>query len=785
MAARRCRRLLVPLLTLALMGAASAAAPTPEEAARIARTAIDRAQYDLAAKTIDDALQRFGSQQTETMWTMRVMRGEILNARLLRDAAREALAEEPPAALRNSVPAVRRHLELAYAWYGYPESAKHLEAAQRIATAHQPRVIAEVYAKYAALGPPKQTEEYAAKAIREARRIGDRFTEARATAAPVYALSGLGRFSDAVGWGEKALPLLQSLGLVVTLERTEGNLGWAYIELGNFDAAAELFTQAEASAARIGSSSRAAWLNQLGNLRVHSRDWAGAERYYRQALQLGPDPQILANLAVVAIETGRLDDARRYNAQALALKKEPESVLHSLIINARIAAATGDLSGATAILNRVIQDTHDKTTQWEARGRLAEVFVKGKRFGDADQQFRQAIETVRETRAAIDRKELRLGFFNTTADIFNAYIDFLVSQQRIAAALDATEIIRIDALDDALGRQTSPQKIDARAIARQENATILSYWLGPRQSYVWKITPDAIRAATLAPDSKISAAVDAYRRDLTSPRGTLELSGPRGQQLYALLGKPKGSRVVIIPDGSLYALNFETLVSPRRHYWIEDALVSEASSIRALAERRRADERPATMLLIGNPPSSDPAFPPLPRADDEIRSVARHFARAKVLEGAAATPAAYRSASPNRFDYVHFVAHGIATRTRPLESAVILAGGKLLARDVVQQPLAARLVTISSCHGAGTRAYTGEGLVGLAWAFLRAGASSVIAALWEVSDSATPQLMDRFYGKTAAGADPAAALRDAKLALLQSESVYRYPRYWAPFVYYE
>jgi len=33
-------------------------------------------------------------------------------------------------------------------------------------------------------------------------------------------------------------------------------------------------------------------------------------------------------------------------------------------------------------------------------------------------------------------------------------------------------------------------------------------------------------------------------------------------------------------------------------------------------------------------------------------------------------------------------------------------------------------------------AYTGEGLVGLSWAFLRAGAHNVIAALWQASDSA-------------------------------------------------
>jgi CHAT domain-containing protein len=109
---------------------------------------------------------------------------------------------------------------------------------------------------------------------------------------------------------------------------------------------------------------------------------------------------------------------------------------------------------------------------------------------------------------------------------------------------------------------------------------------------------------------------------------------------------------------------------------------------------------------------------------------------------------------------------------------------KLFARDIVGQHLTARLVTISSCHGAGTRAYSGEGLVGLAWAFLRAGAEQVIAALWEVDDAATTKLMDHMYAQIRRGSDPAVALRDAKRALIHSETSQQKPRYWAPFVIY-
>jgi CHAT domain-containing protein len=112
---------------------------------------------------------------------------------------------------------------------------------------------------------------------------------------------------------------------------------------------------------------------------------------------------------------------------------------------------------------------------------------------------------------------------------------------------------------------------------------------------------------------------------------------------------------------------------------------------------------------------------------------------------------------------------------------------KLYARDIVLHHLNAKVVTISACNGSGTRAYSGEGLVGLSWAFLRAGAHNVIGALWEVSDASTPQLMDTLYGELSQGKDPATALRDAKLSLLHSgdsRSVFKKPFYWAPFQLY-
>ena len=75
-------------------------------------------------------------------------------------------------------------------------------------------------------------------------------------------------------------------------------------------------------------------------------------------------------------------------------------------------------------------------------------------------------------------------------------------------------------------------------------------------------------------------------------------------------------------------------------------------------------------------------------------------------------------------------------------------------------------------------------MIGLSWAFLRAGARNTIGALWEVNDASTPQLMDYFYAELQKGRSPDVALRTAKLSLIQSSKILKKPFYWAPFQLY-
>jgi CHAT domain-containing protein len=218
--------------------------------------------------------------------------------------------------------------------------------------------------------------------------------------------------------------------------------------------------------------------------------------------------------------------------------------------------------------------------------------------------------------------------------------------------------------------------------------------------------------------------------------------------------------------------------------------VQVAPSLTLLADARRRPDTPPSLLLIGNPTPREPDFPALSYAAAEMTGIARHFPREQVtaMQAEHASPAGYADARPDRFTMIHFTAHATANADSPLDSAVILSGPdmayRLYARDLVSntsKALTAELVTVSACRSAGERAYSGEGLIGFAWAFLRAGARRVVAGLWDVDDRSTADLMDRFYKGVASGDRPAAALRQAKLVMTSAGGTYAKPYYWGAF----
>jgi CHAT domain-containing protein len=143
---------------------------------------------------------------------------------------------------------------------------------------------------------------------------------------------------------------------------------------------------------------------------------------------------------------------------------------------------------------------------------------------------------------------------------------------------------------------------------------------------------------------------------------------------------------------------------------------------------------------------------------------------------------------------VHLSCHGSFDYEDPLHSGVLLADGLFTARQWMQLQFQADLVTLSACEMALMGPLGGNELIGMSYALLSAGASSLLLGLWSVNALTTAALMVDFYHRLwdedgNKRTDKARALREATLALRDGRLVppvrgfdLSDPYYWAPFV---
>jgi CHAT domain-containing protein/Tfp pilus assembly protein PilF len=629
-------------------------------------------------------------------------------------------------------------------------------------------------------------------------------------------------YDEAVDWSWSAYRSAQEMGGEDLAEIAMGNLGWAYYGLGDKEKALDLLRGAENAAIKLGSiRNQIKWLANIGMVYLDLGDPAHAAQAYQGSLDLARKIDSkedivtsLEDLAHVSISAGKLDEASTHVEKVIPMVRASGNRLDELdvmLAQGEIAAARRQDQQAETIFRTVETDPVSQTSmRLGAEHQLAKLYEAQGNTASAEGMYRTALTTFEAARAELKNEDSKLPFLANATPIYDDYIHFLVKQGRTEEALAAADQSRARTLAQGLGVVANrpapvPAALQAEAVAQKRAATVLFYWLGEQESYLWAATAKQMKLFPLPAQRELTPLIERYRKALLEPALARDAANADGATLYHMLVAPAadliapGGNVIVICDGPLSLLNFETLIVPRPsprggpHYLIEDADMVSAPSLYMLAAAKAPVATNNKLLMLGDAVSPNPDYPELPMARGEIERIAKHFAPADetVYQRQAANSGAYLKSPLRDYAYIHFVAHGVASRTDPLDSAIILSSTgatedsfKLHARDIIQRPIDARLVTISACYGGGTRSYAGEGLVGLSWAFLRAGAHNVIGALWEASDDSTPKLMDKLYAGLADGLTPSAALRQAKLELLHSEGKFRQPFYWAPFQIY-
>lgn len=835
--------LVLAALSVAAMLLSCGRRTDPQAIINKANKLLDRGDTPAALRQADDGYREFHSMSPEWAWKFIILRAEVLNRQGSYADVLQSLSSQKSDPPSNNLK-IKKHwlVGLAYtAMHKFPEATREFQETDPLCQGDPQLICADVSTARGALemhqGHYGEAHSYFERVLATARANGDQFWIASALLDVSWAAERQTHFDEGLDTANAAREIAVPLNFGTLQQVALGNMGWAYYKLGDADKARETFLEAQGKAVTLGDQEdRARWLTDLGYVYMDDGDPNSAALYFHQGLDLARkinSREDIVNsviaLAFVSEQTDKLADAKHYANEALRMAREDgnkRDETYPLLVQGRIAAQQHDPVAAQNALEEVI-DSKDSPVflKWEAQRSLARLYEDEHQNEGASREYRAALSTFEAARSELRHENTRLPFLTNATHIYDDYIHFLVSRGKADEALQVAEYSRARTLSEGLGllkqkksteygapstgnkptgRSASfqPDPVDASQIARRAGGSIFFYWLGEKQSYLWLVTPQKTTLFTLPPASEIDAAVRRYRNVLLGPQDPLGTSNGDGLALYRTLISPakallpkKNARVFIIPDGSLNTINFETLIvpDPAPHYWIEDVTLADASSLRLLAASRPAVTHARPILLMGDAVAANADYPELQKASVEMQSIGKYFAPAqeKIFTREQATPAAYLSSKPEQFSYIHFVAHGTASRTNPLDSAIVLSRAtkeddsfKLYARDIIQRPLHASLVTISTCYGAGFRSYSGEGLVGLSWAFLRAGAHNVIGALWEVSDVSTPQLMDELYNDLKKGQTPEAALRAAKLSLLHSNTAFRKPFYWAPFQLY-
>lgn len=355
--------------------------------------------------------------------------------------------------------------------------------------------------------------------------------------------------------------------------------------------------------------------------------------------------------------------------------------------------------------------------------------------------------------------------------------------------------------------------------------TLVSFYVGPAVSYRWVVSGSEVTVKRLPGRQVIDDLVDRFRADVRN--GAPGSVSAAGRQLYPVLfdGVPMNPRRWLLAlDGKLFEAPLAALATgidggaPR--YLIEDVVLETTPGAWAVGNTPLV---PASgpFIAVGDPVyntadgriggqpdlitrtarvfrggSNATQLPRLVGSATEVAECARAWGAddSVLLTGTSANSRELRQALDNSPAVIHIAAHFlqgddeertvIALSLRPGAHPPTL--DVLTPADVATFHVNGSLVVLSGCSSGVGRIQAGAGLLGLARAWLSAGARAVVSSAWPVPDD-SGELFQDFYRRLRAAADrgdslaPAEALERAQIDMLRSGTWRSSPSYWAAY----
>lgn len=380
--------------------------------------------------------------------------------------------------------------------------------------------------------------------------------------------------------------------------------------------------------------------------------------------------------------------------------------------------------------------------------------------------------------------------------------------------------------DEALVKPLALEIIQKKLL--KSDSALIEYILGNERSFLIFISCASYKVIELPSQDKIVNMLTGYLGYLEDPGMDPKTGIAAARRIYRDFFYPIESfipksvkNLIFVPDGILFHLPFETLVSShgadsKADYLANRYLISYAPSASAffyLLKRPKPKSYSKDLLAFGAPSYSKPvpggnrdsrspsqilldlyeksgfSISPIPYSAKEVKEISRYFKADKkdVFIKKKASERILKSLNLEDYRIVHFACHAFSDESYPLRSTLVFSleneseeDGFFQVLEMYKLRLDAELTVLSACQTGKGKNIQNEGVLGLPRVFFYMGSRSVISTLWSIHDKATSQFMKYFYEYYAQRTGKARALQLAKQRMMGTK--YSHPFYWGAFI---
>ena len=712
---------------------------------------------------------------------------------------------------------------------------QHLRIAKEVGDrVCQGKAYSNLGATYHSLNEFQSAIEYTNKYLIIAKEVGDRVEEGNAYEILGLAYRSLNEFQRAIEYNNRCLIIAKEVGHRAGQGKGYGNLGNIYLVLGEYQRAIEYTNKCLIISKEDGNRAREgiAYAN-LGvtyhNLQEFPRAMECHKKHLRIAEEVGDRKEkghAYLNIGDVHQSLGDVLRAMEYYKQSLSNAEEISDRDGQGHAYCRLGSCYRELHDLKEAIEcykqhlRISEEIGDRMAEACAHSSLGRSFLYSDSLNEALEHFRCSVKLYDTIRASsISEDQLKISFRTKHQFAYTHLWQVLVMLERNDEALYAAERGRAQALLDALKvtyglTSLSPRSIESeeevRNISRKTTVLTVFLALHLKTINIWVLGKEGnpiFRQAEIEIGRKhedsFTLLLDTVLKNIDSThlstRDDNQTSEPSQestdflQPLYdAVLGPIEdlldGDELIVVPDGALSKAPWAALSETLR---IRTA--PSLTSLKVITDSPIEYHSKSGALLVGDPclkkitdKRGNPIYGPLKYAKMEVEMIGE-ILKSQPLTGEDATKEAVLQRIKS-VSLVHIAANG-----RPETGEIVLAPDPrwesdtpreedciLKMSDIQAVKLRARLVVLS-CPYSGQGEVSSEGVVGMARAFLFAGARSVLAALWAIDDEATMVFMKSFYQQLGSGESASVALQRAMKCLRDSQD-YSAPKYWAPFV---